>query len=68
LQREAERLASEQHHHGGHMGWDGIKIVLKDRITSPDLDLSIVQAIQACARCKSFRPSQLNALLQPITR
>jgi hypothetical protein len=48
-QREAERLASKQHHHGGHMGWDGIKIALKDRITSPDLNLSIVQAIQACA-------------------
>ena len=50
------------------MGRDGIKIALKDRITSPDLDLSIVRAIQACARCKSFGPSQLNALLQPITR
>jgi hypothetical protein len=68
LRREAEQLASEQHHHSGHMRQDGIKIALKNRITSPDLDLSIVWAIQACTQCKSFRPSRLNVLLQPITR
>jgi hypothetical protein len=50
------------------MGRDAIKVALKDRIMSPDLDLSIVQAIQACAQYKSFRPSRLNVLLQPITR
>jgi hypothetical protein len=50
-------MASKQHHHGGHMGWDEIKIVLQDRITSPDLDLSIVWAIQVYVQCKSIRPS-----------
>jgi hypothetical protein len=49
------------------MGRDGVKIALKDAISSPDLDLSIMKAIQACAQCKNFGPSQLNALLQPIT-
>jgi hypothetical protein len=49
------------------MGRDAIKITLTDRITSPDLDLSILTANKACSQCKSFRPQQLNALLQPIT-
>jgi hypothetical protein len=49
LQKEVEQLASEQHNQGRHMGRDVIKIALKDRITSPDLNLSIVQVIQACA-------------------
>jgi hypothetical protein len=43
--KEAEQLVSEQHNQGGHMGRDGIKVVLTDRIMSPDLDLSIVRAI-----------------------
>jgi hypothetical protein len=47
-QREAEQLASEQHHQGSHMGRGAIKVALKDRITSPNLNLSIVWAIQAC--------------------
>jgi hypothetical protein len=66
--KEAEQLASEQHNQGGHMGRDRIKVVLTDRITSPNLDLSIVWAIQVYMWCKSFGPSRLNMLLQPITR
>jgi hypothetical protein len=50
------------------MGRDAIKVALKDRITSPNLNLSIVCAIQACVRCKSFGSSRLNVLLQPIIR
>jgi hypothetical protein len=50
------------------MGRDMIKITLTDRITSPDLDLLILNTIKACPQCKSFGPQQLNALLQPITR
>jgi hypothetical protein len=60
-------LATEQHQHRGHMGRDVIKIALMDRITSPDLDLSILNAIKACPQCKIFGPQQLNALLQLIT-
>ena len=65
---EAEQRAAQQHQQGGHMGRDGVKIALKDVISSPDLDLSIMKAIQACVQCKNFGPSRLNALLQPITR
>jgi hypothetical protein len=49
------------------MGRDAIKIALTDRITSPDLDLSILNVIKVCPQCKSFRPQQLNTLLQLIT-
>jgi hypothetical protein len=49
------------------MGRYTIKIALMDRITSPDLDLLILNMIKVCPQCKSFRPQQLNALLQPIT-
>jgi uncharacterized protein YacL (UPF0231 family) len=40
--KEAEQLASEQHNQGGHMGRDGIKVALTDRIMSPNLNLFIV--------------------------
>jgi transposase InsO family protein len=66
--KEAEALANEQHQQGGHMGRDAIKIALTDKITSPDLDLTITKAIRSCTQCKSFGPTRLNALLQPITR
>jgi transposase InsO family protein len=66
--KEAEAMAEEQHQQGGHMGRDGIKIALMDRISSPDLNLVIMRAIRSCAQCKSFGPTHLNALLQPITR
>jgi transposase InsO family protein len=66
--KEAEEIAGEQHQRGGHMGRDAVKIALTDRITSPDLDLSIVRAIRGCSQCKNFGPTRLNALLQPITR
>jgi hypothetical protein len=66
-QDKAEQLATEQHQHEGHMGRDMIKITPTDRITSLDLDLSVLNTIKVCPQCKSFRPQQLNALLQPIT-
>ena len=50
------------------MGRDGVKVTLLDQINSPNLDLSILKVIQACTQCKNFGPTQLNALLQPITR
>jgi transposase InsO family protein len=66
--KEAEAMAEEQHRKGGHMGRDGVKIALLDRISSPDFDLAITRAIRSCAQCKNFGPTRLNALLQPITR
>ena len=50
------------------MGRDGVKVALLDWINSPNLDSSIIKAIQACTQCKNFGPTRLNALLQPITR
>jgi transposase InsO family protein len=50
------------------MGRDSIKVALIDCITSPNLDLMIMKAIQSCTQCRSFSPTHLNALLQPITR
>jgi hypothetical protein len=67
-QKEAEALASQQHQQEGHMGRDSIKVTLMDHIMSPNLDLTIMKAIWSCAQCKSFGPTRLNALLQPITR
>jgi hypothetical protein len=48
------------------MGHDAVKIMLMDHIMSPDLDLSIIKAIQAYMQCKNFRPACLNTLLQLI--
>jgi transposase InsO family protein len=61
-------MENERHQQGGHMGRDSIKVALMDRITSPNLDLAIVQAIRGCTQCKSFGPTRLNDLLQQITR
>ena len=45
-----------------------MKISLTDHYHSSKLDLSIMKAIQACAKCKNFGAPKLNALLEPITR
>ncbi|KAG2053252.1 hypothetical protein BDR06DRAFT_828599, partial [Suillus hirtellus] len=42
---EAQALAAKQHDEGGHWGRDAIKIALTDRIHSPKLDASIMNAI-----------------------
>ncbi|EMD32111.1 hypothetical protein CERSUDRAFT_36369, partial [Gelatoporia subvermispora B] len=42
---EAVLLAREQHMTGGHWGRDAIKLALLDRIWSPNLDASILEAI-----------------------
>ena len=66
-QEEAVELARKEHEQGGHWHRDGIKIALVDSIHSPKLNQSIVKAIMDCARCKGFRGTHLNAILQPIT-
>ena len=65
---EAAELARIEHEKGGHFHRDLIKMALLDRIHTPGLDQSIVQAIADCARCKNFGGTHLHALLQPITR
>ena len=65
---EAINLARTEHEKGGHFHQDLIKIALLDRIHTPNLDQSIVQAIADCPRCKNFGGTHLHALLQPITR
>jgi len=65
---EAEEWAKHLHETGGHWGRDTLKIALMDRYHSPKLDISIMKAIHACARCKNFGAPKLNALLKPITR
>ncbi|KIJ66667.1 hypothetical protein HYDPIDRAFT_57786, partial [Hydnomerulius pinastri MD-312] len=43
--KEAESLAAKLHAGGGHWGRDSLKIALTDRIYSPKLDNSIMNAI-----------------------
>jgi transposase InsO family protein len=65
---EATNLAREQHERGGHWGRDAIKIALTDKVYSPGLDASIMDAISECAKCKNFGNQHLHSLLEPITR
>jgi hypothetical protein len=67
-QEEARQLAATQHEQMGHWGQDAIKIALTDRICSPKLDTSIMDAISNCAKCKNFGSQHLHSLLEPITR
>lgn len=67
-QKEALELAWQEHETGRLFHRDLIKMTLLDRIHSPKLDWSIMTAISDCAKCKNFRSTHLNALLQPITR
>ena len=61
-------LARKEHEKGGHFHRDLIKMALLDRIHTPNIDQSIVEAITDCPRCKNFGGTHLHALLQPITR
>jgi len=66
--REAEEKAAQLHESGGHWGRDALKIALTDRYHSPKIDLSIMNTIAACPKCKNFGAQKLNSLLEPITR
>lgn len=67
-QKEATELARQIHADNGHWGRDLTKLQLMDRIVSPRLDQSIVKALLECPQCKNFGPTQLHALMIPITR
>ncbi|KAF8824330.1 hypothetical protein HHX47_DHR8000253 [Lentinula edodes] len=66
--REAVALAKAQHGEEGHWGRDSTKLTLMDRIWSPKLDESIMEAIAGCPECKNSGATHLHALLNPITR
>ncbi|OJT14657.1 Retrovirus-related Pol polyprotein from transposon opus [Trametes pubescens] len=65
---EAVERAREQHAQHGHWGHDIIKIAMLDKYWSPKLDVSILEGIKHCTKCKSFGTTHLHALLDPITR
>ncbi|PSR72521.1 hypothetical protein PHLCEN_2v11621 [Hermanssonia centrifuga] len=67
-QHEAKELAAMEHATGGHWGRDAVKLALLDRICSPKLDQSIMDAISECGKCKNFGSTHLHSLLDPITR
>ena len=66
--QEAEKLATSIHEKQGHFGRESIRTAMLDRVCSPKLDLSIMNAIKACPHCKNFGSTHLHSLLQPITR
>lgn len=65
---EAEQHATGLHNSGGHWGRDAMKIALMDKYHSPKLDISVMNAITKCAKCKNFGPTHIHSLLEPITR
>lgn len=67
-QLEAKEMARQVHTDNGHWGRDLTKLQLMDRIVSPRLDKSIVNALLECPQCKNFGSTQLHSLLYPITR
>lgn len=64
---EAEQQAYILHSTGGHWGRDALKIALTDKYFSPKLDMSIMNAITKCAKCKNFGPAHIHSLLEPVT-
>ncbi|GLB38087.1 putative retrotransposable element Tf2 155 kDa protein type 1-like [Lyophyllum shimeji] len=67
---ESEAVARAWHIHRekGHFHRDLVKIEMLDKFCSPRLDRSITTAIMDCGKCKSFGPTHLHSLLEPITR
>ncbi|THG96055.1 hypothetical protein EW026_g5699 [Hermanssonia centrifuga] len=65
---EAREAAALEHSTGGHWGRDAVKLALLDRVWSPKLDQSIMDAISACGKCKNFGSTHLHSLLDPVTR
>ena len=47
------------HEGGGHWGRDALKITLTDKYYSLKLDIFVMKAIQACAKCKNFSAPRL---------
>lgn len=60
-------MAREIHASEGHFGRDLIKEKPMDKIKSPYLDWSILDAIKECRYCKGFGNMHLHSLLEPIT-
>src|ERR1700692_1300745 len=60
-------LAQIQHKTGGHFMQDMVKLKLMDKYYSSRVDQAIVKGINSCGRCKSFGPTHIHSLLEPIT-
>jgi hypothetical protein len=67
-QVEMAELAQIQHETGGHYMRDMVKIALLDKYSGSRVDQAIVKGINNCGRCKSFGPTHIHSLLEPITR
>ena len=66
-QAEMTELAKAQHETGGHFMRDMVKLELMDRYHGSRVDQAIVKGINSCGRCKSFGPTHIHSLLEPIT-
>ena len=67
-QTEMTELARVQHETGGHFMRDMVKLELTDKYCGSRVDQAIVKGISNCGRCKSFGPTHIHSLLEPITR
>jgi len=67
-QAEMTELARIQHETGGHFMRDMVKLELMDKYHGSRVDQAIVKGINSCGRCKSFGPTHIHSLLEPITR
>lgn len=65
---EMRTAAEREHHDGGHLGRDSMKLKLTDSFKTPTIDKIIMDAIQNCGACLNFGSAHIHALLQPITR
>jgi transposase InsO family protein len=60
--------ALEIHAANGHFSVESTKLKISDRYFWPGMDTDCRQVMLECPRCKSFGPTTLNSLLQPIRR
>jgi hypothetical protein len=67
-QAEMTELARVEHETGGHFTRDLVKLKLMDKYCGSRVDQAIVKGIISCGRCKSFGPTHIHSLFEPITR
>jgi len=61
-------IAMKIHARNGHLGVDSTKLKIADEYFWPGMDTDCRQVVLECPKCKSFGPTTLNSLLQPIRR
>jgi hypothetical protein len=67
-QAEMTELARAEHETGGHFMRDLVKLKLMDKYCGSRVDQAIVKGIISCGRCKSFGPTHIHSLFEPVTR